>query len=357
MNSAAHTPRSFPRTIRLTASVVNMTMSADWLDPYLARLGMAEPGKPSLEALTALHRAHVERVPYENIDIQLGRPPGIDPEESIRRIIAGRGGYCYNVNGAFSTLLTALGYRVTRHRGGVHGEAVVPRLDQYGNHMALTVDLDGETWMVDVGLANAHHEPMRLVEGEHRQGPFVFGLERIDISSIDAPLIGTAQADIATTDDITSNSDERWRFVQDAALSTSSFSAMDFSLAPVQWTDFLAHHAELSTAPTSSFVRALQIRRRDERGIDYIVGSVLHRIEGSETVTEDTERELTTADEWFEAATDVFGLNLAPISDEDRKRLWKRLRVAHEQWLATQAAAAQAVAPQAAAVEPEAARP
>jgi arylamine N-acetyltransferase len=340
-----------------------MTTRPDWLDPYLARLGVADPGTPSLAALTALHQAHVERIAYENIDIQLGRPQGIDPAESIRRVLAGRGGYCFNLNGAFSALLIALGYKVTRHRGGVHGEASTPQPDEYGNHMAVTVDLDGEIWMVDAGLGNAHYEPMRLVEGEHRQGPFAFRLERIESTPTDpgdAIASGAVIADAAMPDNTaasdgvtastgtgtsaptTSAPAERWRFVHDTALGTGSFFAMDFALTPAQWTDFSAHHAELSTAPTSPFVKSAQVFRRDKRGTDYIVGCTLHRVEG---LDRHAERELATADEWFDAATDLFGLNLTRISADDRKRMWKRMRLAHTQWLATRAAPTSQTAP------------
>jgi N-hydroxyarylamine O-acetyltransferase len=287
------------------------TPAAEWLDPYLARLGVTDPGEPSLEALFALHRAHVERIAYENIDIQLGRPPGIDPAESIQRVLAGRGGYCFNLNGAFATLLGVLGYRVVWHRGGVHEGDPAPRPDQYGNHLAVTVELAGELWMVDVGLANAHHEPIRIAEGEHRQGPFAFGLERLD----------------AVT--------QGWRFVNDPVLGHVSFRYMDFSFAPARWTDFVSRHAELSTSPTSSFVRTAQVYRRDAGGTDYLVGCVLHRTEGTDS---HTERELTSVTQWFEAATDLFGLRLDAVSADDRERLWKRMRLAHEEYLASRAA-------------------
>lgn len=294
-----------------------MTTRPAWLDPYLARLGIADPGEPSPESLAALHRAHVERIAYENIDIQLGRPPGIDPIESIRRVLSGRGGYCYNLNGAFSELLTALGYQVTRHRGAVHGGTEVPTPDEYGNHMAVTVDLDGATLMIDAGLSNAHHEPMRLVEGEHPQNPFVFRLERLADSSPDVAGV------------------EGWRFVHDPTLSGGSFAAMDFTLAAARWTDFLPYHAELSTSPTSSFVKTAQVYRRDGHGTDYIVGCVLHRVAGPDA---ESKRELTSAAEWFEAATDLFGLDLTELTADDRLALWQRIRAAHEERFAEQTA-------------------
>lgn len=41
---------------------------------FLRRLVLPEPGPPSVAGLRLLHRAYVERVPYENLDIQLQRP-------------------------------------------------------------------------------------------------------------------------------------------------------------------------------------------------------------------------------------------------------------------------------------------
>src|SRR2546423_13328338 len=85
-----------------------------------ARPGL-DPGPPSLAALRRLHAAHVERVPYEALEIQLGRPTPLEPSASLARILRGRGGDCYHLNGAFSALLHALGYQGTRPPGGGQG--------------------------------------------------------------------------------------------------------------------------------------------------------------------------------------------------------------------------------------------
>src|SRR5689334_23266640 len=69
------------------------------------RLGHLEGRAPSVEGLHLLHRAHAELVPYENVEIWLGRPTTVDPAESVSRILRGRGGYCFHLNGAFSALL------------------------------------------------------------------------------------------------------------------------------------------------------------------------------------------------------------------------------------------------------------
>lgn len=82
------------------------------VDGYLERLGLdAEP--PSVAALRRLHAAQVERVPYEALEIQLGRPTPLEPSASLARILRGRGGYCYHLNGAFSACCAS---SVTRSR-------------------------------------------------------------------------------------------------------------------------------------------------------------------------------------------------------------------------------------------------
>ncbi|MBO0830441.1 MAG: arylamine N-acetyltransferase [Actinobacteria bacterium] len=282
-----------------------------WVRGYLRKLGVADLGQPSAAGLRALHRAQTERVAYENIDIVLGRPPGIDPAESIERILRGRGGYCFNLNGAFATLLEALGYQVRWHIGAVHAAGSDPLPDEYRNHLALTVELAGEAWMVDAGLGNALHEPMPLRPGEHRQGPFAFGLGPLPYAR------------------------DGWRFSHDPAL--NSRFGMDFILGRAHWTDFAAKHEELSTNPGSPFVRLCQVRRRDERGADGLVGCTLHRAEGP---GQWSERELATQADWFGAAADIFGLRLDDLTADDRQVIWRRVRAAHQAWLAERDGAA-----------------
>ena len=79
----------------------------------------ARRGEVDFATLCRLHRAHGERVPWETIDNVRRHPPPIEPVESVRRFLAGRGGYCFHLNGAFAALLDWLGVDVSRHRAGV----------------------------------------------------------------------------------------------------------------------------------------------------------------------------------------------------------------------------------------------
>lgn len=275
---------------------------------YLRRLGLPglESAAPSADALRALHTAHVERVAYENLEIWLGRPTTVDPLESAARIIGGRGGYCYHLNGAFSELLARLGYAVTRHVGGVQLRGGEPGVD--GNHLVLTVaGLPGEAnpggvWLVDVGLGDGLHEPLPLVAGSYRQGPHEYGLRPSEV----AP--------------------GGWRLEHDPG---GSFQGMDFAPAPAVMAEFAAMHQQLSTSPESGFVRTAVVQRRDARGVDQLRGLVLSRLGvGAERVTLDSPRD------YFAALADVFRLPLDDVSDREKEKLWARLHAAHEAWLA-----------------------
>jgi N-hydroxyarylamine O-acetyltransferase len=271
-------------------------------DAYLRRLRLPAEA-PSIDALVRLHRAQVEQVPYETTWLHLGEPWSVDPMASVQRIAhGGRGGYCFHVNGAFSLVLTALGYRVTRHVGGVH-DAGAPIEPALGNHLVLIVhDLptdanpDGR-WLVDAGLGDGLHEPLPLVPGEYRQGPFTFRL--------------TAEADGG------------WHLDHDEL---GSFAGVAITAEPVAITRFEERHHFLSTSPESSFARTPTVQRRRADGVDMLRGLVLTSIgpDGvSKTVVEDR-------DDWF-ALLGTLGLRLR-IPAAACERLWINVTAAHAAW-------------------------
>ncbi|GAA3370180.1 arylamine N-acetyltransferase [Streptomyces sannanensis] len=270
---------------------------------YLQRLGITHPETPSAEALFALQRAHLERVPYDNIGIQLGRPPGIDPELSARRFADGRGCYCFHLNGGFTALLEALGYDVTLHVGGVHEDPAGRGAN--GNHLALTVRVDDQAWFVDAGLGDGPHEPLPLREGTYTQGSFTYRMEP------------------STTEP------GGWTFHNTPG---SPFPVMEFRGTPATMADFADEHLRLSTAPDSPFVTTFAMLRRDAKGVDLLRGRVLIRIDAAGTAS----RELATADEWFDVIAGHFGRNLDDLEPADRTALWDRVTRAHEEWLASQ---------------------
>src|SRR5260370_40886659 len=81
---------------------------------YIRRINYAGPTAPTPETLREIHRAHLLSVPFENLDIHLGRTIVCDGDGFLHKIVnERRGGFCYELNGAFAALLRALGFQVT----------------------------------------------------------------------------------------------------------------------------------------------------------------------------------------------------------------------------------------------------
>src|SRR5690349_2964425 len=87
---------------------------------YLKRINYQGSTEPTLETLSALHEAHLLAVPFENLDIHCGREIVLDDERLYAKVVDGRrGGFCYELNGAFAALLSRLGFRVQKLAAGV----------------------------------------------------------------------------------------------------------------------------------------------------------------------------------------------------------------------------------------------
>ncbi|MDX2704862.1 arylamine N-acetyltransferase [Streptomyces sp. PA03-6a] len=145
-------------------------MDASQADAYLRRIGATRPERPDAAALRELHVRHLVAVPFENLSIHLGEGVLLDPEVLHDKIVtARRGGFCYEVNGAFGALLAALGYDVTLYAArSVNG----PRLGIPFDHMALRVrTCDGVTLLADVGFGRHAHLPLDLTPGVDQKDP------------------------------------------------------------------------------------------------------------------------------------------------------------------------------------------
>lgn len=132
------------------------------LDQYCRRIGYAGKLSPTLETLRGLHLAHAQTIPFENLDILLGRPIKLDLDSIWTKLVTGkRGGYCFEQNTLFASVLESVGFRVTRLSGRVQMGLSEPRPR---THMVLGIDLDGETWLADVGFGGEgllHPLPIR----------------------------------------------------------------------------------------------------------------------------------------------------------------------------------------------------
>lgn len=164
------------------------------VDAYHERLGVGRPAQPGVAGLRALHAAHLESVPFENLDIHLGVPISLDPGALADKVLARRrGGFCYELNGLFAQLLVALGYRVTLRGARVWGDGGFgPPLD----HLVLAVRCEGDPdeWLADVGFGSHSLHPLRAVAHLRQDDPGgVFRVEPAGDGDLDVVRDGTLQ--------------------------------------------------------------------------------------------------------------------------------------------------------------------
>lgn len=126
------------------------------LQAYFERIAYAGGTQPGLELLNDLMTAHVQAVPFENIDVLLGRPIRLEPDALFDKMVTRqRGGYCFEQNGLFLLVLQQLGFAVRPMSARVRlGQPDRQRVTQR-THLLLEVRLQGGKWLVDVGVGSA----------------------------------------------------------------------------------------------------------------------------------------------------------------------------------------------------------
>jgi N-hydroxyarylamine O-acetyltransferase len=138
---------------------------------YLERIGFAPDrvGEPNAELLRELHLRHQEAVPFENLSIHLDEPIVLDEDALVDKIVRRRrGGFCYELGGAFAALLAALGFRVEHRAARVFGDG--GRLGIPFDHLALMVELE-ERWLADVGFGRHTSYPLLLDAPDAQDDP------------------------------------------------------------------------------------------------------------------------------------------------------------------------------------------
>jgi arylamine N-acetyltransferase len=282
--------------------------ASDAVTRYLSRLGFSAAPEATVAGLTELHRRHLDTVPYENLAIMLGRPDSTDPEETLARLAAGgNAGYCFHQNGAFEVVLRSLGFAVERRRGQVWNtpeDRAVPKL----NHLVLLATIDGRSWWPDLGLGDGFREPVEVVAGEIRQGPFKYEI-----------------TDVGTTEFST----VEWTFRHDPA--ADSFNAVDVRASGPADAEVAEAHHGMSTPPDGRFTRVLVVMRRDGTGAEALRG-IRHQRTGDGAFT----RDLTSYGDW-RMVVESLGVSLAGVTDEELRSLHARMLAAHAEWAATRA--------------------
>jgi N-hydroxyarylamine O-acetyltransferase len=154
------------------------------LDAYFARIaGGSGPFGPlsTIDDIGALMHAHMAAIPFENLDVLLGRRIRLDLESVAAKLVtARRGGYCFEHGTLFQAALRALGVEATAHAARVL--LVAPKAEAPRTHMFLTVVDAGTTWVLDPGFGGPGPiVPVPLVAGrEARHGRDVHRLIRRD---------------------------------------------------------------------------------------------------------------------------------------------------------------------------------
>lgn len=260
------------------------------IENYLQRIGIRRAPRPNLSSLRALHRAHLMSIPYENLDVQLGRPIEMDIPAIYDKIVdRRRGGWCYEMNGLFGWALGELGFSVTRATGSVMREVLGDASN--GNHLVLRVDLDEGVYLADVGFGDGPIEPIRITAGQFSVHGFEFDLAAVDSAW--------------------------WRLRNHPRGAAPSF---DFNLARADEV-LLAQKSEwLQSAPTSIFVQNAICQRFSTEGISVLRGRTLRRIAGLDAV----DILIGSADEFVHILTTEFALDLPEARD-----LWPKICERH----------------------------
>lgn len=213
-------------------------MSAFDLDGYLSRIEWDESRQPSADTLASLLRAHMLRIPFENLDVLLRLGVRLDLHSLCEKlVVAGRGGYCYEHATLFQAALRALGFDPVAHAARVI--MATPRTESPRTHMFLSVQIGDDRFVVDPGFGgHAPIVPVPLVEGvEVRDGADVHRLVRRD---------------------------DEW--VLETDIDGTAVSLWSSSLEPQHPVDFVMANHFVSTFPDSPFVTGLRLRALTDEG-------------------------------------------------------------------------------------------
>lgn len=243
------------------------------VDAYLERIGYTGSRAPTAETLRNLHRSHLFSVPFENLDIALGRRIVPSLERFFDKIVgAGRGGFCYELNGLFAWLLEQLGFPVTMLSARVcDGAQPGPEFD----HLTLAVGGDRNV-IADVGFGDSFLEP--------------FAMDTMAVHQNSAYRVTGPEAERA----LERRRDAEWE------------RQYIFSVVPRRLADFAGMLEYHQTSPASHFTHKPICSMATETGRLTLSGRRAIVTAGSRR----DEREVADADEYRTLLKDWFGMDL-----------------------------------------------
>lgn len=149
------------------------------IEKYLARFKASSYKEVSLENLENLQNLHLQHIPFENLDVIRKEPIYLNLATIYTKIVTNnRGGYCYELNGLFHSLLLELGYdahfvsaTVLRNTG---------KWAKPNTHAAIIVNLD-QPYLVDVGFGAATPRiPVPLNEQEKTDAAATYSIKKYE---------------------------------------------------------------------------------------------------------------------------------------------------------------------------------
>ncbi|WP_371623375.1 arylamine N-acetyltransferase [Streptomyces sp. NBC_01116] len=248
------------------------------VDAYLVRIGADRPVRADVEALRDLQHRHLLAVPFENLSVHLGEDIVLEERALMAKVTGGRGGFCYELNGAFGALLRALGFRVTLLQARVFGDG--GRLGIPYDHMALRVETEDGTgpWLADVGFGDNALWPLALDDRADQEDPRgVFRLRQAPQGDLDLLCGGSRQ--------------------------------FRLDLRPRTLPEFRGGAWYHRTSPDSHFTRSLVCSRYTETGRVTLSGRTLVTTVGGDQ----HHTELATDEEVLAAYRDHFGVRLSRV--------------------------------------------
>ncbi|QKX06095.1 acetyltransferase [Aquimarina sp. TRL1] len=129
---------------------------------YLDRINYNGALAPSLEVLRALQKAHIIHIPFENLDIHYNNQINLDIDKIYHKVISQkRGGFCYELNGLFHTLLNKIGFNAHIISGRVYDHKKQTFGKEF-DHLIILVSLNQKKYLVDVGFGEFVFYPLEL---------------------------------------------------------------------------------------------------------------------------------------------------------------------------------------------------
>ncbi|MCB1043170.1 MAG: arylamine N-acetyltransferase [Acidobacteria bacterium] len=245
-------------------------LSPHQIDAYLLRIGLKEPPEANLQGLKSLHRAQFFHIPFENLNIRLGRGVSLDPETVFEKLVTDRrGGYCFELNGLMLRALRSFGFDARALLARVHlGDEPSGK-----THQLNLVHLPEGDWTIDVGFgAGGPQFVLPLSEGTFTderasyrlsmEAPWGWMMRTLDDGTWkDSYSFSTAHvtaADIEMGNHYTSTSPNS-HFTQISTVSLPTASGR-ISLRDLQWTEWAGDRKTTRMLEPIEFVQVLDHR-------------------------------------------------------------------------------------------------